>query len=75
LIVVSHDRYLLERVTDQQYALIGGKVRHLPGGVDDYLAMIEAAQSGGDADARTLQRHSRQSSGHAGMVQTHAAGR
>jgi ATPase subunit of ABC transporter with duplicated ATPase domains len=51
LIVVSHDRYLLERVTDQQYALIGGKVRHLPGGVDDYLAMIEAAQSGGDAAA------------------------
>ena len=28
LIVVSHDRYLLERVTDQQLALIGGKVRH-----------------------------------------------
>lgn len=49
LIVVSHDRYLLERVTDQQFALIGGKVRHLPGGVDDYLAMIEAAQSGGGA--------------------------
>jgi energy-coupling factor transporter ATP-binding protein EcfA2 len=49
LIVVSHDRYLLERVTDQQFALIGGKVRHLPGGVDDYLAMIEAAQLGGGA--------------------------
>ncbi|OZG50668.1 ABC-F family ATP-binding cassette domain-containing protein [Bombiscardovia coagulans] len=41
LIVVSHDRYLLERVTDQQFALIGGKVTHLPGGVDDYLAMVE----------------------------------
>ena len=41
LIVVSHDRYLLERVTDEQFALIGGKVRHLPGGVDDYLKMIE----------------------------------
>jgi len=39
LIVVSHDRYLLERVTDQQFALIGGKVRHLPGGVADFLAM------------------------------------
>ena len=35
LIVVSHDRYLLERVTDQQFALIGGKIRHLPGGVQD----------------------------------------
>lgn len=44
LIVVSHDRYLLERVTDQQFALIGGKVHHLPGGVDDYLKMVEAAQ-------------------------------
>lgn len=41
LIVVSHDRYLLERVTDQQFALIGGKVRHLPGGVQDYLDMVE----------------------------------
>lgn len=44
LIVVSHDRYLLERVTDQQFALIGGKVRHLPGGVDDYLKLIGQAQ-------------------------------
>ena len=44
LIVVSHDRYLLERVTDQQLALIGGKVRHLPGGVDDYLDMIEKSE-------------------------------
>ncbi|PKU98186.1 ATP-binding protein of ABC transporter system [Bifidobacterium pseudolongum subsp. globosum] len=41
LIVVSHDRYLLERVTDEQFALIGGKVRHLPGGVQDYLDMVE----------------------------------
>ena len=46
LIVVSHDRYLLERVTDQQFALIGGKIRHLPGGVDDYLAMTEAIKAG-----------------------------
>lgn len=48
LIVVSHDRYLLERVTDQQFALIGGKIRHLPGGVDDYLAMTEAIKAGRD---------------------------
>ena len=40
LIVVSHDRYLLERVTDQQYALLGdGSLRHLPGGVDQYLEL------------------------------------
>lgn len=37
LLVVSHDRYLMERVTDQQYALIDGTFRHLPGGVDEYL--------------------------------------
>ena len=46
LIVVSHDRYLLERVTDQQFALIGGKVRHLPGGVQDYLDMVESIRNG-----------------------------
>lgn len=40
LLVVSHDRYLLERVTDQQYALLGGKMRHVPGGVDEYLALL-----------------------------------
>lgn len=50
LIVVSHDRYLLERVTDQQFALIGGKIRHLPGGVDDYLDMIERLQRGQSLD-------------------------
>lgn len=46
LIVVSHDRYLLERVTDEQFALIGGKVRHLPGGVQDYLDMVEDLKNG-----------------------------
>lgn len=40
LIVVSHDRYLLERVTDNQYALLGdGSLRHLTGGVDQYLQL------------------------------------
>ena len=40
LIVVSHDRYLLERVTDVQYALLGdGSLRHLTGGVDQYLEL------------------------------------
>ncbi|NMA53899.1 MAG: ABC-F family ATP-binding cassette domain-containing protein, partial [Bifidobacterium sp.] len=59
LIVVSHDRYLLERVTDQQFALIGGKIRHLPGGVDDYLAMTEAIKAGRDpfgGDAASIRR-------------------
>ena len=39
LIVVSHDRYFLERVTDQQYAILSGRLRHLPGGVDEYLRL------------------------------------
>ena len=39
LIVVSHDRYLLERVTDQQYAILDGRLRHMPGGVDQYLQL------------------------------------
>jgi ATPase subunit of ABC transporter with duplicated ATPase domains len=49
LIVVSHDRYFIERVTDQQYAILRGRLRHLPGGVDEYLrlrpAQAEAAAS------------------------------
>ena len=67
LIVVSHDRYLLERVTDQQFALIDGKIRHLPGGVDEYLKIMEdyeranmqeskadfAAESGGKSESKS----------------------
>ena len=45
LIVVSHDRYLLERVTDQQYAILDGRLRHLPGGVDEYLRLTATATS------------------------------
>ena len=57
LLVVSHDRYLLERVTDQQYAIIDGKLRHVPGGVDEYLRLqrqagpAEASRSRGGAGA------------------------
>src|SRR5690625_446154 len=39
LIVVSHDRYLPERVTDQQYAILDHGLRHVPGGVDEYLRL------------------------------------
>jgi ATP-binding cassette subfamily F protein uup len=45
LLVVSHDRYLLERVTDQQYAVLDGRFRHLPGGVDEYLRLRAAGVS------------------------------
>ena len=47
LVVVSHDRYLLERVTDHQVALLGdGSVRDLPGGVEQYLQMRREAMGG-----------------------------
>ncbi len=50
LIVVSHDRYLIERVTDQQRAVVDGSLRHLPGGIDEYLRLeAEAAQQRGRA--------------------------
>lgn len=56
LIVVSHDRYLIERVTDQQYAIIGGRLRHLPGGVDQYLELRDAhSSSNGAAFSRGAQ--------------------
>jgi ATP-binding cassette subfamily F protein uup len=42
LLVVSHDRYFIERVTDQQYAVLDGRLRHLPGGVDEYLKLRAA---------------------------------
>jgi len=43
LVVVSHDRYFLERVCDDVWALTDGRVQHLPGGVEQYLAMPASA--------------------------------
>jgi ATP-binding cassette subfamily F protein uup len=44
LVVVSHDRWFLERVTDAIWALLGdGGLVHLPGGVDEYLDRRHAA--------------------------------
>lgn len=45
LLVVSHDRYFLERVTDQQYAILDGRLRHLPGGVDEYLRLRQLQEA------------------------------
>jgi ATPase subunit of ABC transporter with duplicated ATPase domains len=52
LLVVSHDRYFIERVTDQQYAILGGHLRHLPGGVDEYLRLRERERSAGPATGK-----------------------
>src|SRR6185295_538734 len=54
LLVVSHDRYFLERVCDRTVALLGdGGLRDLPGGVDEYLALrrARAADSTGSRGA------------------------
>ena len=50
LVLVTHDRYLMERVTDDQYAIIDGKIRHLPGGVEEYVRIMEKRR----ADAAEL---------------------
>jgi ABC-type multidrug transport system ATPase subunit len=64
LVVVSHDRYLLERVTDRQWAMYGdGKIVDLPGGVEEYLSRrrsVEEAQPSrnhADAEAPLSRNH------------------
>jgi ATPase subunit of ABC transporter with duplicated ATPase domains len=63
LIVVSHDRYLLERVTDHQYAILDGRLRHLPGGIDEYLRLAAAASAQRVATAATKPSVSQEISG------------
>jgi ABC-type multidrug transport system ATPase subunit len=63
LLVVSHDRYLIERVTDQQYAVLDGNFRHLPGGVEQYLSLragqLAAASSAGSKAASATSSHTK----------------
>ncbi|MBF6412167.1 ABC-F family ATP-binding cassette domain-containing protein [Nocardia cyriacigeorgica] len=43
LVVISHDRYLIERICDSTWALFGdGKLTNLPGGIEEYLTRREA---------------------------------
>ncbi|HZK32598.1 MAG TPA: ABC-F family ATP-binding cassette domain-containing protein, partial [Corynebacterium sp.] len=43
LVVISHDRYLIERIVDNTYALFGdGELKNLPGGIEEYLARRKA---------------------------------
>ena len=54
LVVVSHDRYLLQRVTDSQVALLAdGTLAALPGGVEQYLQLRAGGEisAGSDRDA------------------------
>lgn len=54
MVVISHDRYLIERIADNTYALFGdGKLTNLPGGIEEYLRrrqQMEAAASRGVID-------------------------
>lgn len=54
MIVISHDRYLIERIADSTWALFGdGKLTNLPGGIEEYLrrrAQLAEANSGGVVD-------------------------
>ena len=63
LVVVSHDRYFLERVTTTTASLLGdGTVAALPGGVDEYLAKrvqqapAAAPKSKGGGDSRAARK-------------------
>jgi ATPase subunit of ABC transporter with duplicated ATPase domains len=52
LLVVSHDRYLLERMCDKQVALMGdGRLRGLPGGVEQYLELRHQQHVSGQGSA------------------------
>jgi ATPase subunit of ABC transporter with duplicated ATPase domains len=55
LLVVSHDRYFLERVTDQQHALFDGHLRHLPGGVEQYLRLQAEREPSSPGPLRTAE--------------------
>lgn len=81
LVVVSHDRYLLERVTDHQLALLGdGHLRDLPGGVEQYLELrrqqLTAASGAAGATSPTAEAKNAPSQGAQGALsgaQRHAA--
>ena len=81
LVVVSHDRYLLERVTDHQLALLGdGHLRDLPGGVGQYLELrrqqLTAASGAAGATSATAEAKNVPSQGEQGALsgaQRHAA--
>ncbi|NHM14880.1 ABC-F family ATP-binding cassette domain-containing protein [Xiamenia xianingshaonis] len=51
LLLVTHDRYLMERVTDHQFAVIDGGIRHLPRGVEEYVELEEAKRRAGGVPA------------------------
>ena len=53
----------MERVTDQQYAILDGRLRHLPGGIDEYLRLASKATVERVAPAAARSPESQQTSG------------
>ncbi|MEA2195196.1 MAG: transport system ATP-binding/permease protein [Solirubrobacteraceae bacterium] len=80
LVIVSHDRYFVERVCDDVHALAGdGGLRHLPGGIEQYVRSRRDAASapghgGGDAGARTAPARTAGPAATAGRTGTGAGG-
>ncbi|MCI8469690.1 MAG: ABC-F family ATP-binding cassette domain-containing protein [Eggerthellaceae bacterium] len=66
LLLVTHDRYLMERVTDHQFAILDGKVRHLPGGVDEYLRLVDEREQAAARQAEAATAPARGVAGAAG---------
>src|SRR5699024_7025539 len=77
LVVVSHDRYLVERICDGVYALFGdGGITHLPGGIDEYLNRHESLLAAETSVGRQAQDGSEVEAAHDDKLsgaQAHAA--
>ncbi len=74
LVLVTHDRYLMERVTDHQFGLVDGKLVHLPGGVDEYLAIANGMPHGEAAEILATGGKGAKSAGFGGAVRDAAGG-
>ena len=74
LLLITHDRYLMERVTDNQYALINGHLRHLPGGVDEYLKLAGEMLESREASSGVSQGASMKNAGKSAPASSSEAG-
>lgn len=78
LVVISHDRYLIERIADDTYALFGdGKLTNLPGGIEEYLkirAEHEAANPTGALNLGDVANTSEESPSEASSVDSASTG-
>ncbi|MGV9744726.1 ABC-F family ATP-binding cassette domain-containing protein [Rhodococcus zopfii] len=77
LVVISHDRYLIERICDSTWALFGdGKLTNLPGGIEEYLRRrAELGDGGVPSVASTVGRQSGTEDAAAGPKRDGAADR